>query len=366
MDKERKKRLQTWKIILSDILIVVAVLGIVTLLSFIAMGYKFNDDGELDQSGLLQIETQPTGATVTIDGADLFLRTNTSRMLSEGEHKVRLTKEGYELWENQVKITAGRLYKLDYPRLFKQNREKKAVKQFSDKGLKFLSVAPDRKSVLYQEVGSTNWDLVNIDSEEAETVKLDISNLTGEFLGMEWSMDGEKVLTKWKDSDIIVYRLINLRKPEQSMDLNNEFGMNFTKLKFASLSADQLFGLENGNLRRISLVDKEVSKVLLTAVGDFYNEGANMVYTYTDEVGKTAVGFYPEGGKSVFLKNIEGSSAQTFLSEYLGEKYIGILADGKLVVYQGSFPTATSGLDNMRVALEREVPEGFSDRKSVV
>lgn len=360
MDKERKKRLRTFKIILSDVLIVLSVLGIVTLLSFIAMGYKLNDDGKLDQSGLLQVSTQPTGATVTIDDDNLFMKTNTSHMLSEGTHQVRLTKDGYELWENQVKITAGRLYKLDYPRLFKQDREKKSVKNFGEKGLKFLSLSSDRRSILYQKADSLNWSLINIDSNDAEVVEFDVSKFTGELLGIEWNMDGDKVLTKWKDNDIIVYRLVNLKKPEQSVDLNTEFGMSFSKLRFVSNSGDQLFALENGNLRRVSLVDKEISKVLLASVSDFYNNGPNVVYVYTGEGGKKTVGFYQEGGKSVALRQVEGDNARMFLSEYLGEKYIGILANGKLAIYRGNFPTEMSGLDNMEKILEQEVAVEFS------
>ena len=122
MDKERKKRLHTWKIILTDTIIAVLAIALAVVLVFIAMGYKFGNDGKLDQSGLLRAESTPTGATVIIDNETMFLHTNMNHLLPEGNHQVRLEREGYIPWENTIAVKSGRLYNLNYPRLFKAER----------------------------------------------------------------------------------------------------------------------------------------------------------------------------------------------------------------------------------------------------
>lgn len=353
MDKERKKRLQTWKIILTDALIVLSVVGLVTFLSFMAMGYKFNDDGELDQSGLLRVESLPTGATVTIDDEEMFLKTNMNHMLTEGEHQVRLTKEGYELWENQVEITSGRLYKLDYPRLFKQGRKAETALKFGDVAPEFISVSPDRKSLIYQISGETTWNLVNLNSDETEVTEIDVSGLAGVLTEVEWNEDGDKLLTKWDISGIIEYRLVDLRRPDQILSINSEFGLDFSKVRFLNASAEQLLALENGNLRRISVSAKEISRVLLSGLADFYNDKTNVLYVTTaDEAGAREIGFYREGDASgVALMKTESEQIQLILDEYLGEKYIGVVLGSELKIYQGDYP---------RSALKKELEPSFS------
>ena len=332
MDKERKKRLRTWKIILTDTIIVILVATIAVVLSFVAMGYKFDDDGKLDQSGLLQAESTPTGATVIIDGETMFFRTNTSHLLPEGDHQVRLEKEGYTSWENTLAIKSGRLYKLNYPRLFKLDRESKIVKDFADKTLKFFLISPDRKNVLYQVADSPNWSLMQIDKDVPEITEFDVSTFAGEFLDAIWS--GDKLLTKWSNNGIIEYRLTDLAKPDQFLDINKEFGLNFTKLRF--LSGSELLGLESGNLRKLSISDRAVSRVLLPNIADFYNDEQKIVYvTGKDEAsGERTIGFYQDEAKNQVIKKTTADNVLVTTTKYLDERYIGVATGDEVEIFQ--------------------------------
>ena len=88
MDKEHKKKMHTIKVIITEIVMVLVAIVTVIVLTFLAMGYNVNRNGELGQSGLLQLKSIPTGAMVEIDGEIMFSKTNMSRMLSEGKHKL--------------------------------------------------------------------------------------------------------------------------------------------------------------------------------------------------------------------------------------------------------------------------------------
>ena len=106
---------------------VLSVIAIVIVTILLAMGFSISTNGGIEQTGLMQIHSQPTGATVTLDGSTLFARTNTSRTMSAGEHYLKLSREGYDTWEKTVKMYSGMLVRMYYPRLFLQDRTAEAV-----------------------------------------------------------------------------------------------------------------------------------------------------------------------------------------------------------------------------------------------
>ena len=125
MDFDRTKRRQSLKVIVSEAIMVLTVIITVIILALLVSGYWLNSDFEVERQGMLQISSFPTGADVFIDGESAWLqRTNTSKVLSSGEHTVLLTKEGYDTWSKTINISEGLLYRLHYPRLFATERTK--------------------------------------------------------------------------------------------------------------------------------------------------------------------------------------------------------------------------------------------------
>jgi hypothetical protein len=59
-------------------------------------------------SGAVVIRTDPAGANIDIDGNRVGVSPYEGENLSPGTHKVRVEKEGYEVWEGQVVVEAGR------------------------------------------------------------------------------------------------------------------------------------------------------------------------------------------------------------------------------------------------------------------
>ena len=77
----KSKKIRNARVIATDIFMLIAVLAIVFLMMLVAMGYKFTNDGGIEQSGLLEISSQPSSAKVTIDGNELFSPTEISKLL---------------------------------------------------------------------------------------------------------------------------------------------------------------------------------------------------------------------------------------------------------------------------------------------
>lgn len=122
-ERVRRKRRQAIRALVAEVGMVLSIVAIVVVATLVAMGFFVGRDGKIEQSGLIQIHSMPTGASVELDGATLFSRTNLSRSMPAGEHQLKLSRDGYDSWSKTVKMYSGMLIRLYYPRLFLQDRK---------------------------------------------------------------------------------------------------------------------------------------------------------------------------------------------------------------------------------------------------
>lgn len=93
------------------------VVGTIVIVAF-AQGYSFNlATREVEQTGLLRIESSPVSAFVEIDGENKGEKTPYRTTPKAGQHTVRLTRENYRQWTKTVDISGGEVVWLTYPRL---------------------------------------------------------------------------------------------------------------------------------------------------------------------------------------------------------------------------------------------------------
>ena len=175
MDPEKRAKRESLRIIISESVMVIAIIAVVAVLALIVSGYWISSDFKGERQGMLQVSSVPTGATVAIDGESaIFQRTNISKVLSSGEHEIVLTKDEYDSWSKTINVREGLLYRLHYPRLFLLDREKKTV--YDTVGATFATISPNRKRVLLAN-DTTAWTLLNLDSDNLEPKTLDVSKL---------------------------------------------------------------------------------------------------------------------------------------------------------------------------------------------
>lgn len=350
---------------------VISVLAIVTVLTLIVMGYKLGDDGAIEQAGLVQFSSVPTGARVEIDDGALTARTNSSKMLSDGQHKVKMTRDGYDSWEREIKVKSGWLLRLTYPRLFLTERETELVKTLPE--LEFLEMAPARTSILYAAKDAVNWQWMSIRDNENTVTQLEMGKIlpgvaqgkfNGEIKEMSWDKAGEKVLVEVEVNGARQWILVNLRDAAASLNLTKEFGMDFSTVVMAEGNADRLWVLEKQNLREVNVGERRISRVLIEGVESFDDNGADLIYvTRQDVQGRRSIGMYQAGRREVVtIKQVEdGLSARAVLCDYYGDKYLVMIIGGRLYVYKGDYPAAQRGLEAMELLIESDtdvVPEG--------
>ena len=354
MDHERKKRLRSIKLICSEAVMVLAVIVMVIVLAFLVSGYWINSKGEVDRQGLLQLSSIPTGATVTIDGVtgSWLERTNMSKNLSSGEHTIELTRDGYDTWTKNINVSEGLLYRIHYPRLFLQDREKEKLLDTSK--YSSATISPDH-SYLILINGTDEWTAIDLNNETLEPKTIDVSKMftslannaddkkgvfTGEIEDIRWDRDSTHALFKVKFGDTIEWVLMNVDNPEKSVNINKEFGGNFSDIEILDNSSNNLLVVQNGNLQRIDLGAKSISRVLVENILDFDHFNQNEIIfsapnpEIKDDTDKYYIGMFKIGDNEITELAETSTPAKVTLSKFYEDKYIAILEGNILTVYK--------------------------------
>lgn len=378
MDLEEKKRRQFIKVLLAEVMMVISVIAIVIVATLLAMGFSISTDGGIEQTGLMQIHSQPTGATVTLDGSVLFSRTNTSRTMSSGDHHLKLSREGYDAWEKTVKMYSGVLIRMYYPRLFLQNRVAEPVLDLTkteakSKELEFFAPSPSRNYAMYAEQDAATWQMLDLRGDEVKTTTLDLSGVLpgivakeleaktarqntaanqisapeyrfdGKIELLKWSNNDEKILAKISYDGKVEWVLINLRNITASLNLTKTFGLSFDQIEMIDSSASQLYALAGHRLYRINVAGEVLSRILVDDVENFVNYGANVVFlTVADaDKGERVIGSYRDDEKaSTILVTVPtDETVKIALSRYFDEDYIAYTVGKKLTIYYGTLPS---------------------------
>ena len=171
-EREKQRRRQMIKVIIAEIGMTISVIAIAVVATLAAMGFFVTGNGKIEQSGLIQIHSMPTGATVEIDGNTVFSRTNLSRSLTPGEHSLKLSRDGYDSWQKTIKMSSGMLLRLYYPRLFLLERKPEVALRL-EKGLEFYLPSNDQAYILYAPADSFKWNLINIRDDDPKVTQLD-------------------------------------------------------------------------------------------------------------------------------------------------------------------------------------------------
>lgn len=258
MDEEARARRQSLRVITSEIIMFLTVIVTVIILAFLASGYWLNADFKVERQGMLQIHSVPTGADIEIDGETAWLqRTNTSKVLSSGEHHVVLKKDGYDSWEKTINISEGLLYRVNYPRLFLLEREKSIYYKATD--FTTALVSPNHNYLLLGD-DTASYTILQLNSDRPETAKLNLLNLkstdpdakspiTADSLpALKWDINNNLAVTindkhykiNWHNSEISL-----VKEPEKPADepvLPGEI-FHFYDETYSVLLTDDLFNL---------------------------------------------------------------------------------------------------------------------------
>ena len=349
MDRKRKKKLENARVIMTNIFMGISVIGIVFVLMLIAMGYNFNEKGGIEQSGLIQISSNPKGSSVEIDGEAQFSRTDFNKMLSSGKHTVKISKSGYDTWEKTIDVDPGLLTRVEWARLFPTKTEITSVANYSN--IRLAEFSSDRKRLLVIEHNSPVIQYIDIQGEKINTHKISLNDalsktenvLEGEIKLVSWNETGSKVVVSWTRAQKTSWHLIDLENVHKSLNLDSKFGMTFSDIHILNDSASKLWALENGRIHIIDTNSQTISGVLISNVEQFTNNKDVIAYIDVDEDdGNRKLRVFKEGEKgSTTILNLKDKKPNITMAmgSYWNESWLAYSTDNRIVVSSGTYPS---------------------------
>ena len=359
MDRAKAKKIRNIRVIATNIFMSISVVAIVFVLMLIAMGFTFNESGGLEQAGLAQIVSHPSGANVEIDGNNQISRTEFSKMLSAGKHKIRISKSGYDTWEKDLKIDAGLLTRVEWVRLFPKHFESNEVLNFDN--LQFASFSADRKHLLALEKDSSTLKYIDIQADQPRSNDLSLKeclngkNKLGQnstFSIISWNDDNSKVIAKLTTDDKSSWHIINLNHPDRSVNLTQKFNLDFESILIANDSASKLWVLENGNLRIIDVDNLTISGSIASNILKIaHNKNVASFINYEEKINdknepvkEYRLNVFKEGEQGYTtvadLSNINDETVfRLTMGTYWSEEWLAYSVDEQLVIISGKYPS---------------------------
>ncbi|MBR0488063.1 PEGA domain-containing protein [Candidatus Saccharibacteria bacterium] len=364
MDPEARMRKQSRRVIISEVIMVISVVLMVAILALLVSGYWLNSDFTVERQGMLQISSFPTGANVEVDGdAPWYQRTNTSKVLSSGEHSIKLVKDGYDTWSKTINVSEGLLYRLHYPRLFLNNRTKSDVYDLS--GVIYATVSPNREKMLLA-YGTTSWRLISLENETITAKTIDVSRLfstadssvfTDTIISADWDGSSEHILFATKSGDATKWVLLDTNTVANSVNLTDIFSTGYTRVDILDNSANNLLAVQGQSLYRIDVGAKRISEPLLQNVIDYDHLGSEIAYvisktvTPAEQIADPAtsgvadesispttttayeIGTLRIGSDEPKVLSLSSKPARILISRFYDEKYLTVVSESDVTVY---------------------------------
>lgn len=372
MDRAKQKRIRNIRVIATNIFMSISVVAIVFVLMLVAMGFSFNENGGLEQSGLLQLSSHPSGASVEIDNSTQFGHTDFSKMLSSGKHSVYVDRSGYDHWQQDIKIDAGLLTRIEWIRLFPNNPEIEDAAEF--KTPRLAAFSPDRRWLIVAEQDQTQLKRINIQEDKTKIEELNLATALGvkaerakegELEAIAWNENCHKVVLKWTEGEKTSWHLVDLEHADRSINLSKTFQLEFSSIHLANGSASKLWAVENGQLRLINVDDKRLSDVIAKDVESIANNRDVVSFVSfirdANDQAKThrELRLYKDGEES-FTKIAElpeaiNASVGVTMGSYWNEEWISYYANDKMVVLSGKYPSYGKDASSLKNRYDHEL-----------
>jgi len=337
-------------------IMILAVVAIVAVLVLVVQGYRFNRyDGRLEQGGLVQFDSRPSGATVTADNSELANKTASKIVLSAGNHTVTIGKDGYSTWKKDVIVKPGKVLWLNYALLFPTNPKVSTAAKYTAVASALPSPNEHTMAVVAN-ASAPEITLTALNTDSPTTTKLTIpaaaytqptDGVTQGFSLVEWDKDSHLLLVKHTVNDVQEYISVDTRDASRAVNVSGGLGVSATTMHFALNDSNIVYMLTASHeLRRGSLSSMTLSGPLATGVSSFsVSESDVIVYeTLPDANDQRIVGYVSsDSGKAKVLSSYSGLGGSALLASsgsYYGDHYVVILHGETLDILQGDLPSS--------------------------
>lgn len=360
--KPTKRQFIIRRIILSSIA-TLAVIIIATAAILFMLGYRLDgNNGRLEQGALLQFDSAPNGADVSIDDHTIGSKTAAKQTVVAGTHSIKMSKAGYQDWNRTLDLAAGTLTWLDYTRLVPNERPVQKVAKYE--ALVGMSISPDSKWALAQEkVDTPSFHLIDLRAENIESTTLTlpsglysepaVQGVTHSFNSVTWDSGSRYVLVKHLYRDQTEWLVLDTQNLGQSINITRLLSVGFKDLQFAGTSGRVLFGLTtDGAIRKVDVSAGTLSRAFISHAESF-NVFDNTVISYVgidpNDATKRVAGVYRDGDESAHvLRSVVATDGALKIaaSKYFSDDYVAIAEGNVVTILKGHFPSSSDQDDS--------------------
>ena len=352
-----------------------SIIALVIVLLFIVLGYRFNrSDGRIEQGGLLQFDTRPGGADVTVDGTMAGSRTASKATVGAGPHFITMGRTGYRQWQKSVNVAPGSVVWLNYARLIPNELKVDSVANFP--ALAQSRASFDGKWIAVKEnIATPNIGLIDISREAVRqsTLVLPAASFTAPAIGKSqafsleaWDPTNRYVLVKhtFNDTDM-EWLIVDTENVAQTVNLTKLVNVPMSKVLFSGASSNTVFVQVGNDVRKVEISAGTLSRPLVSNVVDFsLYDRSTIVYTTAilPETGKRTAGYYEDGTeKPHVLKTYEDDGKaplRVAIGKYFNEQYVALGYGDIIDIYRGRLPSGEATVAAMTLETTITQPGG--------
>ncbi len=354
----------------------IAVITLVTVLVFIMLGYRYNgNDGKVEQGGLVQFDTQPNGANVTIDNLPFGTRTPTRSTLTSGSHAITMNRSGYDAWKKTVDVIPGSVLWLSYARLVPTQLKPESTANFT--AVTSTAVSPDDKWMAVKEKADTpEIKLSDISNDKVATSTITIPSeeytspaqgKTQSFTIMDWDAGSRYLMIKHSyGGDRFEWLVVDTRDASATKNVTKLLDIQATKMVFSGNDSQILYTQIGSDVRKIDLGAATLSRPLVRDVAEFsiFDQRTIAYVTTLDPDTKTrSVGYYEDGDQNAnTIRSFQDDGKKPLhlaLGRYFGTMYEAIAYGDKVTIYTSDdLPTTAQEASKLKEVASMDVAGG--------
>lgn len=354
LNPEKERRSHSM-LILGYALVALAI-GIATLvLLYQSYGYSINKKGDLTQSGLVFVSSQPKGSTIYLNGSRYKSNTNTRLVLPAGSYNMQITAAEYRGWQRQIVVGGGDVQHYDYPFLFPK---KLTTSQFANLSADpaIATQSPDKRWLLLGESDNPGkfieYDFKAPNKPVQSELPLPIGSYTAgdgtqAWSLVEWAADNRHVLLLHSytigQQTLHEYILVDRDTPVDSINLSSSLKLSQTEvLSLFNKKVDQFY-LYDSTAQTLKSISADNTSTLsqLDHVLAFKTYGDNAMLYVTDKspTGKASANqvsvIWQTGSKVITLRTLPvgATSYALDMAQYSGDWYVAVGASTDTSVY---------------------------------
>lgn len=346
------KRLRTIKHFSNYFVVALVILVLSGLIVLAAQGYDIDrSTGQVIQNGILLVETEPSGAVLSINGRPESDRTSGKYPVPEGTYDLTLSKDGYRDWQTTAEVFGSKVNWIYYPRLIPETISTSTINPLDD--LKFIAQNPDRDVIVTSSSSNVrSLSVYDIGANEIEPSQLVIpqsvffSNdnvVSGTIDFVRWSSLGRYLLVRYSVNNQDDLVLIDLENISSSINLDRAYNLDFTDIVFTD-NDSSVIGLSGGVVYELNLSTPLLGEPIANGVKSVFMNN-NRIWLQRDTTDGSAFALLTDPTSPLVER--EGEITTARVVDWDGVENMVIANDEGVFVYKD---TTASRVENILVS----------------